>query len=169
MLLLLTGVFESYPSSDQKSALERQLEEEQRHLHAEAVHQKLLQDEETRIRAAQTDAAQDPGDQTESETVKELTDLQNEAGAEDQDSGEAAAGEEQPSETLNTDQSQSQDTQKENDEADVPSEENEPGPEKTGEDSDERQTETEDKESDRPETEDASDAAERQQEEEDGA
>ncbi|XP_042624183.1 DPY30 domain containing 2 isoform X4 [Cyprinus carpio] len=168
MLLLLTGVFESYPSSDQKSALERQLEEEQRHLHAEAVHQKLLQDEETRIRAAQTDAAQDPGDQTESETVKELTDLQNEAGAEDQDSGEAAAGEEQPSETLNTDQSQSQDTQ-ENDEADVPSEENEPGPEKTGEDSDERQTETEDKESDRPETEDASDAAERQQEEEDGA
>uniref|UniRef100_A0A673LAP5 Uncharacterized protein n=1 Tax=Sinocyclocheilus rhinocerous TaxID=307959 RepID=A0A673LAP5_9TELE len=33
-----------------KSAHERQLEEEQRRLHAETLHQKLLQDEETRIR-----------------------------------------------------------------------------------------------------------------------
>uniref|UniRef100_A0A671Q6T5 DPY30 domain containing 1 n=1 Tax=Sinocyclocheilus anshuiensis TaxID=1608454 RepID=A0A671Q6T5_9TELE len=35
---------------EQKSAHERQLEEEQRRLHAETLHQKLLQDEETRIR-----------------------------------------------------------------------------------------------------------------------
>ncbi|XP_059386294.1 DPY30 domain containing 2 [Carassius carassius] len=101
---------------EQKSSQERQLEEEQRRLHAEAVHQKLLQDEETQLQHTQpadesklsppdqTDAAQDPGDQTESETVKELEEDQ-------EDSGEAVAGEEQPSETPNTDQSQSQDTQ----------------------------------------------------------
>ncbi|XP_016341082.1 DPY30 domain containing 2 [Sinocyclocheilus anshuiensis] len=148
---------------EQKSAHERQLEEEQRRLHAETLHQKLLQDEETRIRELteaadesklsppdqgedEIDAAQDPGDQTESETVKELSDPLNEAAAEHQEEpGEAAAGEEQTSEILNTDQSQSQDTQKENDQADVPPEENEPEAEKT-EDSDERQTETEDKE-----------------------
>ncbi|RXN08753.1 DPY30 domain-containing 1-like protein [Labeo rohita] len=148
----------------QKLAYQRLLEEEQQRLQAESLHQKLLQDEETRIRAAQeqiqvtqtlqesdgeptTDAAQDPGDQTESESVKEPTDPPAEdQEANKEESGEAVAGEEQTPEILNTDQSQSQeehsDTQKE---PDVPSEENKADPEKTEEDSDERQMETQDK------------------------
>ncbi|XP_051771535.1 DPY30 domain containing 2 [Ctenopharyngodon idella] len=151
----------------EKSSHQRQLEEEQRRLHDETLHQKILQEEENRIRAAheqiqrvpesedeskpadlnlredERETAADPTGHTESETVNELNDQEEETNE--------AAGEDQTSEILNPEEPLSQedhrDTQNESNEADVPSEENQPGPEKT-EDSDQRQMEKEEDEED---------------------